>query len=212
MYRIMKFYTYIYYDPSRNNEPFYVGKGSNDRAWKHLKRKDLHPFVARLRLLKRNNIVPIIGIYAGMDEELAYLLEEELISKFGRKDLGKGSLLNLTDGGDGARGSSYKITPEHRGKITASLKGLSKSEEHRKKIGLSGKGRVPPNKNVPMSEEAKKHLSEINIGKEVPQSVKDQISNTLTGKLHPKIKCNICGKLVGIRTVDRYHNDNCKLL
>lgn len=27
-----KYYTYVYYDPTRNNEPIYVGKGFNNRV------------------------------------------------------------------------------------------------------------------------------------------------------------------------------------
>ncbi len=34
-------YTYIYYDPSRNNEPIYVGQGINDRVWVHFSRKGI---------------------------------------------------------------------------------------------------------------------------------------------------------------------------
>ena len=44
------------------------------------------------------------AIYAGFDEEFALFLEEELIQKLGRKDLGLGTLLNLTDGGEGHSG------------------------------------------------------------------------------------------------------------
>ncbi len=54
--------------------------------------------------MKKNNIKPVIGLYSGLEEEFAHLLEQELISKFGRKDLGNGPLLNLTDGGEGASG------------------------------------------------------------------------------------------------------------
>ena len=207
-----RFYAYIYYDPSRGNEPFYVGKGSGNRAWRHLTRNNIHPFIQRLHLLKKNNIKPIIGIYSGFDEEMSYLLEEELISKFGRKDLGKGPLLNLTDGGDGAYGSSYKITSEHRNKITESLKGLTKSEEHRRKIGVAGKGRIPHNKGVAMSGDAKEHLSQLNLGKSVSEDIRQKIKDTLTGQPHNKVCCSVCGKLVGERSVNRYHNANCKFI
>lgn len=101
------FYTYVYYDPSRNNEPIYVGKGKDSRAWSHLKSKKKHPFIQRLQFMRKNNILPHIGIYSDFDEEFAHLLEQELISKFGRKDLGKGSLLNLTDGGEGSSGYEH---------------------------------------------------------------------------------------------------------
>src|ERR1035437_7856576 len=102
-----EFYTYIYYDPSRNNEPIYVGKGKDQRAWDHintLHRKKKHPLKHRLLFMRSIGVSPMIGIYAGFDEEFALFLEEELIQKFGRKDLGLGTLLNLTDGGEGHSG------------------------------------------------------------------------------------------------------------
>jgi len=35
-YDMSEYYTYIYYDPLRNWEPMYVGKGKDDRALVHL--------------------------------------------------------------------------------------------------------------------------------------------------------------------------------
>ena len=137
------YYTYIYYDPSRDNEPIYVGKGKDARAWSHLKCKKSHPFYNRLRKMLKDNIVPIIGIYAGLDEEFALLLEQELISQFGRKDLGKGPLLNLTDGGGGISNVSEetkkKMSESHMGHIGA-MTGKNHSEETKKKMSESRKG------------------------------------------------------------------------
>lgn len=95
------FYTYLYRDPSRGNEMIYVGKGQKRRAWKHLSRTDRHPFTQRLQKMKRNGVTPLIEFLCkDVDEELALLCEVEAIDLYGRKDLGKGPLLNLTDGGD----------------------------------------------------------------------------------------------------------------
>lgn len=156
------FYTYIYYDPSRDNEPIYVGKGTKERAWKHFYRKNMHPFTQRLQFMKKNNIKPIIGIYAGLDEEFAHLLEEELIAKFGRKDLGKGTLLNLTDGGEGNSGKI--ISDEVREKMSIKLSGIPKSAEHKKHISESTTGRIPSNKGGTMSDEQKKKIGNANSG------------------------------------------------
>jgi hypothetical protein len=95
------FYCYLYRDPSRNNEPIYVGKGKGQRAFVHLKRRDVHPFTQRLQMMAKNAVKPVIEfLVKDCDEELALLCEVEAIDKFGRKDLGKGTLLNLTDGGE----------------------------------------------------------------------------------------------------------------
>ena len=145
------FYTYIYYDPSRNNEPIYVGKGHGKRVWAHLNiRKKKHPFVQRLQFMKRNGISPIIGIYSGLTEEEAFSLEIWFIHKFGRKDLKLGTLLNRTDGGEGASGSK-------------SQKGIKRSEEWKRKHKLnSDRRRGKPNGRKGLfthSEETKKKLS-----------------------------------------------------
>jgi len=129
--------------------------------------------------MKRNNIRPIIGMYSGLDEEFAHLLEMELISRFGRKDLGKGSLLNLTDGGEGNTG--WICTPETRNKISQSRKGsvpwnlgIPHSENTRKKIQISNTGNIH-------SEETKQKRSKSLAGK--PKSVEhnNNVSKSKTG-------------------------------
>lgn len=160
-----EFYTYIYYDPSRSNEPFYVGKGISERAWSHLYRKGIHPFIQRLQYMKKNNINPIIGIYAKLDEEFAHLLEMELISKFGRKDLGLGPLLNLSDGGEGNG---------------------NRSDEYKKKMSESKKGSIPWNLGIPLSTETKEKISGILSGRKLPEETKMKMSNASIGKSKTK--------------------------
>lgn len=97
----MEHYVYLYTDPSRS-EPIYVGLGKGRRAWAHLKTKKTHPFIQGLGFMKASGVDPVIAfICTNVDRELAGLVEQEVISKYGRKDLGLGPLLNMTDGGDG---------------------------------------------------------------------------------------------------------------
>ncbi|MGH7744610.1 MAG: hypothetical protein ACREQ5_07310, partial [Candidatus Dormibacteria bacterium] len=93
------FYTYIYFDPSRE-ESIYIGKGSGDRSKYHFERKDKHPFTQRLQFMKKHNIKPVIEQYTMPTEQDAFELEIALIKFYGRKDLGTGPLLNLTNGGE----------------------------------------------------------------------------------------------------------------
>lgn len=151
------FYTYVYYDKSRNNEPFYVGKGCGNRAYSHLKRTDKHPFTQRLQYMKKNGVEPVIGIYGGLDEEFALFLEQEIISHLGRKDLGTGPLLNLTDGGDGMNVPSADV----REKMSTAKKGKSLSAEHRAKIAAALKGKTYAS----MSDEGRANLSAAKKGK-----------------------------------------------
>ena len=141
-----QFYTYIYRDPSRLNakgfpEEIYVGKGFDNRAYVHLARKDKHEFVYRLQKLKRLGIAPSIEIINALDEDHALFMEVCLIDVIGRKDLGKGPLLNLTDGGEGVSGLT--ITPEvrakHRQNNLDRLADPVKGPEWRQKISDGGK-------------------------------------------------------------------------
>lgn len=135
----MNYYTYIYYDPIRNNEPIYVGKGKDDRAWAHLSRKDKHPLTHRIEFIKKQNSLPIIGIYGSLTESESFELEVNLIKEFGRKDLGKGPLLNLTDGGE----FELNPSPITRDKALKTNKGQKRSEETRRKMSESAKLRAP---------------------------------------------------------------------
>ncbi len=69
-----------------------------------------------------------------MEEELALLVEEELIAKIGRKDSGAGPLLNLTNGGEGVSGSKKIFSEEHKKKLSAASLGKTKSEEHKQHV------------------------------------------------------------------------------
>ena len=85
-------YAYTYEDGS----PYYIGKGKGNRAYTKHKRNLLPQDRSCIVILQEN-----------LSESDAYTLEVELIKTYGRIDLGSGPLRNLTDGGEGASGSSY---------------------------------------------------------------------------------------------------------
>lgn len=122
-------------------EPIYVGKGKDVRCVSHLKRRDIHPLTHRLRYMAKNDVYPIIKLIPCESEELAYLVEEEAINKYGRKDLGMGPLLNLTDGGEGR---SAKHSERTKQKISAANKGKKRtspvSDQTRSNISAALKG------------------------------------------------------------------------
>lgn len=65
-----------------------------------------------------------------VDEVSAYVLEVELIKKYGRKDNGTGILCNLTDGGEGSLNQS-KQSVERR---AAKHRGMKRSEESKQRM------------------------------------------------------------------------------
>jgi hypothetical protein len=128
----MKYYVYCYFDVERD-EPIYVGYGHDRRAYDHLKRKDRHPFVQRVqKMLAINNVPKIVFIGENLDATDAVKLEIDTIKKFGRKDKGLGSLLNLTDGGEGTTGLVH--SHESKQKMSENRKGIPWTEEARQKI------------------------------------------------------------------------------
>jgi len=181
----------VVYEHLRNdtNEVFYVGIGAEENRvfdkhnrspyWKHIVNKVGYSV----------NI-----IHKDIDWEEAKNIEILLIEKYGRKDLGKGNLVNMTDGGEGSPG--VIISEETRKKISEANKGrkgcmLGKthSEEARKKISEANKG----NTNMlgkTHSEETKKKMSEANTGKtymlrKTPsEENRKKISEANTGKTH----------------------------
>jgi hypothetical protein len=94
----------IVYIHKRNdtNEIFYVGIGKTKKRAYSTHNRNKHWY----------NVVSKCGysveIYDEFDDyELAKLREIELISVYGRKDLGEGNLVNMTDGGEGARNRKF---------------------------------------------------------------------------------------------------------
>lgn len=103
----MDFYVYLHRKKT-TGEVFYVGKGTRDRAWKHSSRNGYWKKVSK----KYGYTVEIV--LDNLQEWYALELEKDLISYYGRKNLGDGTLVNLTDGGEGSSG--YIVSEQCRQK------------------------------------------------------------------------------------------------
>ena len=97
----MDFYVYVH-KKKTNGEVFYVGKGSGKRAWSAFGRNSLWKRTAD----KYGWLVEIVQ--DNLQDWYAFELERDLISYYGRRDLGHGNLTNMSDGGDGPS----KMNPE----------------------------------------------------------------------------------------------------
>jgi len=136
------FYTYAYLREDKT--PYYVGKGKGRRMYNKHHRVSL-PTDKKFIVVVKDNLT----------EEEAFQHEMEMIQKYGRKDLGTGILLNMTDGGEGNSGreipehqrkiisekNSHPLTEDHKKKISKSLKGVENTSQHNKNISQSMKGR-----------------------------------------------------------------------
>lgn len=125
------FYVYIIRDPRprKANVPIYVGKGKGKRAFQHFSPSRnvgsaLNRIIAKCRAISLKPPIKIIRRFA--KEKDAFKLEIALIAKYGRRDLGTGTLCNLTDGGDGAAGW---IPPKNwRANTSARIKALHEAK------------------------------------------------------------------------------------
>ena len=151
------FYTYIYFDPRKpgpfiygdlsfDHEPFYVGKGygkqylSRLKMVKFSKKQDYRWWVSnKIRKIQKEGKDPIIQFYEkDISEDVAFWIEIHLIAEIGRKDLKKGPLLNLTNGGEGISGHIFSL--ETKKKISKANLGKSPSDATKKLWSKQRKG------------------------------------------------------------------------
>jgi hypothetical protein len=157
------FYVYMYL--REDGTPYYVGKGQKKRAWESHKRRNnteiLPPNPSRIHIVEHSLV-----------ESAAHELERELISQYGRKDLGTGILRNLTDGGEGTAGGKFgPRSDEAKKKASDSMSGRTFSEEHKAKLREAKKGKVPS------IEQRKKQSEALKGRKQTPEHIANAIAN-----------------------------------
>jgi hypothetical protein len=147
---------------------FYVGIG----------KKEKRAFSKHGRNPHWKNIVNKVGytvniIHKDIDHKEAKKIEILLIEKYGRKNLGLGNLVNMTDGGEGLLNPSIetrqKISEVHKGKIL--------SEESKKKMSEAKKGKI-------FSEETRQKMSLVQRNK---KDVKGYFFNKANKKYRAEI-------------------------
>jgi len=104
-------------------------------------------------------------IYETFDSIELINKEIEFISLYGRRDLGTGTLVNLTSGGEGINGISDKT----RESMSRAKQGTTRTDETKEKIRKAVTGRKH-------SDETKYKCSLINLGRVSSQETRDKIS------------------------------------
>lgn len=170
---------YIYNDLEFDYEPFYVGRGKNNRYIKGCK--------CGGSLIKRNKInkiikdgyePKIIKLYEKLDYDSSVRLEIETISKIGRCDLNTGPLVNLTDGGEGTMNMSSEI----KKKISEKRKGIKLTEKAKENMKKSKRkyfdaGNTTWNKGRHWSDDERLKLTnKSNLGKKLSEEQKKKLS------------------------------------
>jgi hypothetical protein len=147
------------------NEVFYIGIGSRKRrAYSDYKRsKHWHSVVNKVGY-------KVELLHEDIDWEKACEIEQELIKLYGRKDLGLGTLVNMTDGGDGRFGTTaseetrHKMSQSHIGLNTWS-KGIKRPKELVEQIANSVREHWKHNKKPPVTEEVKEKIRQSLTGR-----------------------------------------------
>lgn len=145
------------------NEVFYVGLSLLDdpqykRAYSRGDRRNQH-----WKNIINTTPYRVDIIMDDLTVEETYEKEKEFIKLYGRKDLGLGTLVNFTDGGEGSLG--HVRSEEGKEKIRERMMGENNpmfggnfSEEHRRKLSEAQTGKVRH------SEEYKRNMSERQMG------------------------------------------------
>lgn len=163
------FYVYAYIDDS--GLPYYIGKGSNRRAWRK------HPGETQPPL----DSTRIIIVEHNLTEVGAFALERRYIKWYGRKDNNTGILLNLTDGGEGSSGKIH--TQKTRDKMSKTRKGKPHSAEHCAAISAASIGKRGTNLGKQFSAEHKAKISAAHIGKIFSKESREKMSASMKGRI-----------------------------
>lgn len=210
----------LYFHKTPDDKVFYVGIGNKYRPYSKSGRSKWWKNIVN----KHGYTVDII--LENISKEKAVEMECYYIKHFGRADIGLGNLVNMTDGGEGNHNRKHsqetkdkisrnsakvwlgkKLSVKTRKKLSEShvglqsgenhpLYGKSRSEETKRKIGESNKGKKHSQKTIkkisesktgkPKSDEHKKSLSKSLLGKKKTDEHRKKLSESHKGKILSK--------------------------
>lgn len=190
------------------NEPFYVGKGSNDR-WRELKRQRNKWFIHIVEKIP----VAVNILHDNLDEQTAFEYEIWYIREY--RDIMGYNLCNIQDGGEGHSlpgelNPMYGKTHSENAKRKMSEKAMNRilSEEQKTEISKRTRGKNNPMYGKTHSEDARVKMSESQKKRKRTKEEGEKRSKTLKenghwkgennpgygkhGKFNPRSKSVIC--------------------
>jgi hypothetical protein len=193
------------------NEVFYIGIGSDKnykRAFSHCNRNRYWHFVVS------NTDYEVEILLDDITWEQACKKEKEFIKLYGRKDLKEGTLVNMTDGGEGLINPSIEVleklkqpkTEDHKNKIS-----LYHADFSGAKNPMYGKGYLFKGEKNPFY--GKKHSKDTleKLKKPKTEDHKNALKEKWKERKDIIIECPHCKKIGGIN-IKKYHFKNCKFI
>jgi hypothetical protein len=210
---------YVYKHITKDtNIIFYIGIGS-DKKYKRANSKYKRNKYWHNIVNKHGYVIEIVK--DGLSWEEACKIEIELISKYGRKDLGKGFLVNMTEGGDGIVG--LIMTEEIKEKRRLSYVrgennpryGTKHSKETLQKMKDATKTRDNTVYSRKKSKEEKEKMSISKLGNKnsrygIKMDEKDKEFRRQLILKQPSKVCPYCKKEGRGPTMIKHHFNNCK--
>ena len=154
------------------NEPFYIGIGSDEKYKRAYSKKSRNKYWSNIANITEYEVEIMLDNL--MWEEVCKK-EIEFIKLYGRKDLNEGTLVNMTDGGEGTFGAI--LTEDHKRKIGNHWMGDNNPMRKVRRFG-----NLNNHFNKLHSDDTKRKMSDKKKGKPLSEDHKEKMSESRKGK------------------------------